>query len=144
MQKWPDQHAPDFKPVVTSFFKKCTNLALRILDVIGMGLKLKVCCLYWGLRRGRSDKQHGSKNRWQSSPKRWQPTEIGRKTCDTLWRQQLTFHSSLFSLRQRHLSPTKQARDRVIYKRATRWHPTTPPWKASLLWCRQVGIFTRV
>ena len=41
-QKWPDQEAPEFKLVVTTFFKKCKNLANRILDVIGIGLDLKV------------------------------------------------------------------------------------------------------
>jgi len=40
-RKWPDQEAPEFKLGVTTFFKRCTNLANRILDVIGIGLDLK-------------------------------------------------------------------------------------------------------
>jgi len=40
-QKWPDQEVSEFKPVVTAFYKKCTALTCRILDVISMGLKLK-------------------------------------------------------------------------------------------------------
>ncbi|XP_020632104.1 UPF0676 protein C1494.01-like isoform X3 [Orbicella faveolata] len=40
-QKWPDQQVPDFRPTVTSFFNKCKNLTFRILDVVGIGLKLQ-------------------------------------------------------------------------------------------------------
>ncbi|KAL9957584.1 hypothetical protein ACROYT_G034503 [Oculina patagonica] len=39
--RWPDQEVPDFKPVVTSFFDKCKDLAFRILKVVGIGLKLQ-------------------------------------------------------------------------------------------------------
>lgn len=39
--RWPDQEVPEFKPVVTSFFNKCKDLAFRILDVIGIGLNLQ-------------------------------------------------------------------------------------------------------
>ena len=42
LQRWPDQQVPEFRPTVTSFFNKCKHLTFRILDVVALGLKLKV------------------------------------------------------------------------------------------------------
>ena len=40
---WPDGSSSDFRDTVKKFFQTCENLTHRILDLVCLGLTLKVC-----------------------------------------------------------------------------------------------------
>ena len=41
-QFWPDGEAPDFRDAMCDLFESCVPLHLRVLEVMGRGLKLEV------------------------------------------------------------------------------------------------------
>ena len=42
MQKYPDGLVPSFKPTVAELYERCTEVALKILEVMGYALKTEV------------------------------------------------------------------------------------------------------
>ena len=43
MQNYPDEEVPDFHAATTQLFKEVTKVGLKIIEVMGYALKLKVC-----------------------------------------------------------------------------------------------------
>ena len=87
----------------------------------------------WGLPTHRSDKRHGSQNRWQPSPKtpttnRWEKSRKSATVCD----RDNSFLIPLCFFATATFVPT-QTGDRQSRKRARKRHQTSP-WKAS--WVR--------